>query len=117
MGSANGSLTNAAPRHFLDLTELPTSELRAMLSAAGAMKAKIKSGDGADKPLAGALASATTMGLTRPTPFTAAEARLFTGAASAVSPRAGSDQTVTGAGGDQVRAHGARALRRQRRPR
>ena len=52
-------------------------------------------------PLAGALASATTMGLTRPTPFTAAEARLFTGAASAVSPRAGSDQTVTGAGGDQ----------------
>jgi hypothetical protein len=55
----------------------------------------------ATSTLAGALASATTMGLKRPTPFTAAEARLFTGAASALAPRAGSDQTVTGAGGDQ----------------
>lgn len=55
----------------------------------------------ASSPLAGALASATTMGLKRPTPFTAAESRLFTGAASALAPRAGSDQTVTGAGGDQ----------------
>ena len=55
----------------------------------------------ATSPLAGALASATTMGLKRPTPFTAAEARKFTGAASAIAPRAGSDQTVTGAGGDQ----------------
>ena len=55
----------------------------------------------ATSPLAGALASATTMGLKRPTPFTAAESRLFTGAASALAPRAGSDQTVTGAGGDQ----------------
>lgn len=55
----------------------------------------------ATSSLNGALASATTMGLKRPTPFTAAEARLFTGAPSALAPRAGSDQTVTGAGGDQ----------------
>jgi ornithine carbamoyltransferase len=46
------SATNT-PRHFLDLTELPTSELRNMLAAAVAMKAKRKANADADKPLAG----------------------------------------------------------------
>ena len=31
-----------APRHFLDLSELPTKELRNMLAASAAMKAKLK---------------------------------------------------------------------------
>ena len=63
-------------------------------------KAAVRAFD-ATSPLAGSLPSASTMGLKRPTPFTTAEARLFTGAASALSPRAGSDVTVTGPGGDQ----------------
>ncbi|WP_322518286.1 ornithine carbamoyltransferase [Rhodopseudomonas palustris] len=45
-------MTNA-PRHFLDLTEVPTSELRNMLAAADAMKAKRKANAASDKPLAG----------------------------------------------------------------
>ncbi|WP_022720690.1 ornithine carbamoyltransferase [Rhodopseudomonas sp. B29] len=53
MSKQNGSLSNSTPRHFLELNELPASELRAMLSAAGAMKAKIKSGELADRPLTG----------------------------------------------------------------
>ncbi|ACF03745.1 ornithine carbamoyltransferase [Rhodopseudomonas palustris TIE-1] len=46
-------MSNNMPRHFLDLTELPTSELRNMLSAAVAMKAKRKANADGDKPLAG----------------------------------------------------------------
>ncbi|MCP9628661.1 ornithine carbamoyltransferase [Rhodopseudomonas palustris] len=42
-----------APRHFLDLTEVPTSELRNMLAASVSMKAKRKAGAIDDKPLAG----------------------------------------------------------------
>ena len=30
------------PRHFLDLSELPPGELRSMLDAGAAMKAKLK---------------------------------------------------------------------------
>ena len=40
------------PRHFLDLTELPTAELRAMLDASVAMKAKQKAHE-INKPLEG----------------------------------------------------------------
>lgn len=39
-------------RHFLDLTEIPADELRRILDAGAAIKAKLKSGK-ADKPLAG----------------------------------------------------------------
>nr|Q6N0J0.1 RecName: Full=Ornithine carbamoyltransferase; Short=OTCase [Rhodopseudomonas palustris CGA009]CAE30212.1 ornithine carbamoyltransferase [Rhodopseudomonas palustris CGA009] len=46
-------MSNNMPRHFLDLTELPTSELRNMLSAAVAMKAKRKANADGEKPLAG----------------------------------------------------------------
>jgi ornithine carbamoyltransferase len=46
--SANGV------RHFLDLTEVPKAELRGMLKASSAMKAKLKSkGPLAERPLAG----------------------------------------------------------------
>jgi ornithine carbamoyltransferase len=45
------------PRHFLDLNELPTAELRAMLDASRAMKARLKAsggrGDGREPPLKG----------------------------------------------------------------
>jgi ornithine carbamoyltransferase len=41
------------PRHFLDLFELPTTELRAILDASLAMKARRKAGDISDKPLDG----------------------------------------------------------------
>lgn len=50
--SKSSAMTNA-PRHFLDLTEVPTSELRNMLAAADAMKAKRKANAASDKPLAG----------------------------------------------------------------
>jgi ornithine carbamoyltransferase len=41
------------PRHFLDLAELPTAELRIMLDAGAAMKAKLKSPAKREKPLEG----------------------------------------------------------------
>jgi ornithine carbamoyltransferase len=41
-----------APRHFLDLSEVATSDLRAMLDASRAMKARVKQGE-RDLPLAG----------------------------------------------------------------
>ena len=45
------------PRHFLDLNELPTRELRTMLDAGVAMKAKLKAQKKLDaeplKPLRG----------------------------------------------------------------
>jgi ornithine carbamoyltransferase len=41
------------PRHFLDLSELPAGELRTMLDAGAAMKAKLKARGGRDKPLEG----------------------------------------------------------------
>src|SRR4051812_40178412 len=41
------------PRHFIDLSELPVSELRTMLDAGAAMKAKLKARAGRDKPLEG----------------------------------------------------------------
>ena len=45
---------SAAPRHFLDLTEIPVSELRGMIDASRAMKERIKRDRAsADKPLAG----------------------------------------------------------------
>lgn len=40
------------PKHFLDLSELPTNDLREMLELSRAMKARQKSGNG-DKPLKG----------------------------------------------------------------
>ena len=39
---AGGGVMSKTPRHFLDLTELPPSELRNILDAGGAMKAKLK---------------------------------------------------------------------------
>ncbi len=39
---AGGGAMSKAPRHFLDLNELPTKELRNMLAAGVAMKAKLK---------------------------------------------------------------------------
>jgi ornithine carbamoyltransferase len=42
-----------ALRHFLDINEVPLSELRVMLKSAQAMKAARKSGDTTQKPLAG----------------------------------------------------------------
>jgi ornithine carbamoyltransferase len=45
---------SAAPRHFLDLSEIPASELRAVIEQSRAMKAQLKRDRaGADKPLAG----------------------------------------------------------------
>jgi ornithine carbamoyltransferase len=41
------------PRHFLDLSELPPQELRSMLDASVAMKAKLKKEAKRDKPLDG----------------------------------------------------------------
>ena len=40
-------------RHFLDISELPLTELRNMLAASAAMKAKLKAHEGATKPLEG----------------------------------------------------------------
>src|SRR3978361_436504 len=42
-----------APRHFIDLSELPTKELRTMLDAGAAMKAKLKAQGRRDRPLEG----------------------------------------------------------------
>jgi len=42
-----------APRHFLDLFDVPTKELRAILDASVAMKKKRKAGEIASKPLDG----------------------------------------------------------------
>jgi ornithine carbamoyltransferase len=42
-----------AIRHFLDLIDIPKAELRAMIEAALAMKARRKSGDNSRRPLAG----------------------------------------------------------------
>ncbi|CAN5183765.1 ornithine carbamoyltransferase [soil metagenome] len=42
-----------SPRHFLDLFDVPTKELRAILDASVAMKNKRKGGDLTDKPLDG----------------------------------------------------------------
>jgi ornithine carbamoyltransferase len=42
-----------APRHFLDLFDVPTTELRAILDASVAMKKRRKEGRVADKPLDG----------------------------------------------------------------
>src|SRR4051812_402410 len=41
------------PRHFLDISELPASELRSMLDAGAAMKAELKRHAAPGKPLAG----------------------------------------------------------------
>jgi ornithine carbamoyltransferase len=41
------------PRHFLDISALPLAELRTMLDAGAAMKAKLKAHEKTDKPLAG----------------------------------------------------------------
>jgi ornithine carbamoyltransferase len=41
------------PKHFLDLSELPTEDLREMLELSRAMKARRKSGVNGDKPLTG----------------------------------------------------------------
>ncbi|MGN1287466.1 MAG: ornithine carbamoyltransferase, partial [Bradyrhizobium sp.] len=40
-------------RHFLDINELPLGELRNMLSAGAAMKAKLKAHEKGRKPLEG----------------------------------------------------------------
>ncbi|ABE38134.1 ornithine carbamoyltransferase [Rhodopseudomonas palustris BisB5] len=53
MSNATTKAMNNAPRHFLDLSELPTSELRNMLAAGVAIKAKRKANIEPDKPLAG----------------------------------------------------------------
>src|SRR3977135_2252707 len=39
---AGGCAMSQSPRHFLDLSEVPTTELRTMLDAGAAMKAKLK---------------------------------------------------------------------------
>jgi ornithine carbamoyltransferase len=44
---------STTPRHFLDLSELPAKELRSMLDASAAMKAKLKAHATTDKPLDG----------------------------------------------------------------
>jgi ornithine carbamoyltransferase len=44
---------SSPPRHFLDLAELPTAELRRILDASVVMKKELKSGAKTDKPLAG----------------------------------------------------------------
>jgi ornithine carbamoyltransferase len=44
---------STTPRHFLDLSELPSKELRSMLDASAAMKAKLKAHEKRDKPLDG----------------------------------------------------------------
>src|SRR5947209_825938 len=41
------------PKHFLDISELPLPELRAMLSAGAAMKARSKAHDRTQRPLEG----------------------------------------------------------------
>ena len=41
------------PRHFLDISALPLSELRSMLAAGNAMKAKLKAHEPGNKPLEG----------------------------------------------------------------
>ena len=52
-----GGAMSTAPRHFLDLSELPTKELRTMLDAGAAMKSKLKAQENINaataKPLAG----------------------------------------------------------------
>ena len=50
---AGGGTMSKALRHFLDLSELPTKELRSMLDASVAMKAKQKQHAKAAKPLEG----------------------------------------------------------------
>src|SRR6201988_1559983 len=42
-----------APRHFLDISELPLGELRNMLDASSSMKAKLKAHEKGQKPLEG----------------------------------------------------------------
>ncbi|HTO67812.1 MAG TPA: ornithine carbamoyltransferase [Bradyrhizobium sp.] len=44
---------STSPRHFLDIDALPLGELRAMLAASAAMKAKLKAHETGTKPLAG----------------------------------------------------------------
>jgi ornithine carbamoyltransferase len=51
--AARGSAMSKSPRHFLDLFDVPTRELRAILDASVAMKKKRKAGDVSDKPLDG----------------------------------------------------------------
>jgi ornithine carbamoyltransferase len=43
---------SASPRHFLDLSEMPTAQLRTILDASLAMKKRRKAGDLTEKPLA-----------------------------------------------------------------
>jgi ornithine carbamoyltransferase len=43
---------SASPRHFLDLSEMPTAQLREILDASVAMKKRRKAGDLTEKPLA-----------------------------------------------------------------
>src|SRR6185437_5767631 len=50
---AGGRLMSKLPRHFLDINELPTGELRNMLAAGSAMKAKLKAHDKPARPLDG----------------------------------------------------------------
>ena len=42
-----------APRHFIDISELPLGELRNMLAASAAMKAKLNAHEKGSKPLDG----------------------------------------------------------------
>jgi ornithine carbamoyltransferase len=44
---------STSPRHFLDINALPLRELRSMLAAGAAMKAKLKAHESDNKPLAG----------------------------------------------------------------
>ena len=48
-----GGVMSKAVRHFLDISELPLGELRNMLSASAAMKAKLKAHEKGKKPLEG----------------------------------------------------------------
>ncbi|MEA2930083.1 MAG: ornithine carbamoyltransferase, partial [Hyphomicrobiales bacterium] len=46
-------MSASAPRHFLDLTEIPAAELRGVIEQSRAMKRLRRDGGAADRPLAG----------------------------------------------------------------
>ena len=48
-----GGVMSKSPRHFLDISELPLAELRNIMDASRAMKAKLKAHDKGKKPLDG----------------------------------------------------------------
>src|SRR5262249_54911134 len=53
VGREAGRRAMTRPRHFLDISELPLTDLRSMLDASSAMKAKQKAHEKGKKPLEG----------------------------------------------------------------